>query len=140
MTLKALLLMTLSATLGCEGRSALRDLMINESDALYIEVRRSRTVPYCFESSTESVSCNAELQALAERVGKLSGNRIDPEEFRKPDFRAWWHKTLEEIAACQERVTQEDARRRQEKVPGWRVPSTQAFNDCDPANTSNEGL
>ena len=118
-------------------------------DRLYLLVRAGGGVkPVCGDyfvapTSPQTVALNTECQAwqlaMLDHL-RLNGiTSLEPQHLEDLTFWRWWADAQDAIARCREAVREQDRIRRETKAPGWRIPDTSRFRDCDPFDRAIQG-
>ena len=120
-----------------------------DPDRLYLLVRAGGGVkPICrdyFAAPTSaataafSTECQAWQSVMLDHL-RLNGiTDLDPQHLEDPTFWRWWAEAQSAITQCRETMREQDRIRRETKAPGWRLPGTASFRDCDPFDKAIQG-
>ncbi len=120
-----------------------------DRDRLYLLLRTGGGVkPVCSDyfgapTSPQIAALNTECQAwelaMLDHL-RLNGiTDLEPKHLEDPTFWRWWAEAQSAIARCRKAVREHDRIRRETKAPGWRLPDTAAFRNCDPFDKAIQG-
>ena len=160
MRLRLLLLVVVAlAVIGCSDQHDAEPAFVpspfarfdrdRDPDRLYLLLRAGGGVkPICSDyfnapTSPQTVAFNTECHAwqlaMLDHL-RLNGiTDLERQHLEDPTFWRWWAEAQSTIARCRQAVREQDRIRRETKAPGWRLPDTATFRDCDPFDRAIQG-